>query len=119
MSVEKPAVVANVPISRNRGTVARSTLESTPAGSLASSVSAGAQLDCSATPATPTIIMAKPIGTCARISANSATSPSAPITSGVISRSFSEHPRPVARRDDELDEDGEPQDDVDAEPERR
>src|SRR5204863_521881 len=119
MSAENPAVVANVPISKKSGTVARSTLESTPAGSLASSVSAGPQLDCSATPTTPTIIMAKPIGTCSRINANRAASPSAPITSDVTARSFFKHPGPVARRDDQLHQHRRPEDYVDAEPERR
>ena len=42
MSVEKPATLAKVPISRNSGTVARSALESTPVGSLTSNVTAGA-----------------------------------------------------------------------------
>src|SRR5256714_15408750 len=115
MSVEKPAIVAKVPIRRKRGTVARSTLESTPAGSLASSVSAGAQLDCSATPATPTIIMAKPIGTCSRISANKAPRPSAPMASAVIARSSFKHPGALARGDDELHQHREPQDEVHAE----
>src|SRR5690242_17687372 len=114
MSAEKPATVANVPISRKSGTVARSTFDSTLAGSLARSVSAGAQLDCSATPATPTMIMAKPIGTRARMSRKSAAMPAAPISRGVM-----EDLHPVAQRDDGLHEQREPQDRVDAVPEGR
>ena len=41
-------------------------------GSLTSKVTAGPQPDCSAKPTTPTMIIAKPIGTCSNISANSA-----------------------------------------------
>ena len=94
MSVEKPATLANVPISRNSGTVARSALDSTPVGSLTSSVTAGPHPACNAKPTTPTIIIAKPMGTCSTISTNSAPKPSAPISSGPMALV----PRPMWRR---------------------
>src|SRR3954470_11647637 len=105
MSAENPAMVAKVPISRKSGTVARSTFDSTLAGSVARSVSAGAQLDCSATPTTPTMIMAKPIGTRARIRAKSAAIPAAPISSAVMADTD-----PVAHGDDRLHQHREPED---------
>src|SRR5262245_54261208 len=45
---------------------------------------AGPQPDCSAKPTTPTMIMAKPIGTCSSISANSARMPRPPIASALM-----------------------------------
>src|SRR3954447_7343581 len=114
MSAENPAMVAKVPIRRKSGTVARSTFDSTLAGSVASSVSAGPQLDCSATPTTPTMIMANPIGTRARMRMKSAAMPAAPISSA-----FMRDLHPVPQSDDRLHEHREPQDPVDTKPEWR
>src|SRR3954468_19297239 len=114
MSAENPAMVANVPISKKSGTVARSTLDSTLAGSVARSVRAGGQLDCSATPATPTMIIAKPIGTRATIRRKSPAMPAVPISRGVMGDLH-----PVAHCDDRLHQHREPQDGVHAEPEWR
>src|SRR3977135_240635 len=106
MSAENPATLANVPINRNSGTVASSALERTPVGSLTRGVLAGPQPDCSAKPTTPTMIMAKPIGTCTSISANSARMPKPPISSGLIlARAASVlHPLGCGRRAEQITE---------------
>src|SRR3954451_4908950 len=129
MSVEKPATLANVPISRNNGTVARSALARIPVGSLTSSVTAGPHPACSANPTTPTMIMAKPIGTCSSISANSARMPKPPMARGLMVTSSvhralrladdAEHAPDAEGQGDELHGGSDPEDDVGGVPERR
>ncbi len=73
---------AKLPISRNSGITARSRLEITLTGSVASNDKAGFQPPNAPNPTTPAVAMATPMGTCSAISTNMPTRPNVAMRMG-------------------------------------